>query len=75
MERISDENRICEKIVSGFQEEEEFTGTALKTIEILRTTVDVKPADEILEIGCSVGRIGKELALLRRFLSGSNRII
>lgn len=52
----------AKKFVSGFQEEEEFTRTALKTIEILKTTVNVKTTDEILEIGCGVGRVGKELA-------------
>ena len=37
----------AKKFVSGFQEEGEFTRTALKTIEILRATVNVKPADEM----------------------------
>ena len=32
------------------------------TLDILRATVGVQPADIVLEIGCGVGRVGRILA-------------
>tara|TARA_Y100000588_G_scaffold387878_1_gene486756 strand:+ start:1190 stop:1855 length:666 start_codon:yes stop_codon:yes gene_type:complete len=62
----------AKKFVSGFQDEDEFTRTALKTINIFKETVDIKPTDQILEIGCGVGRVGKELASICNHWTGSD---
>jgi ubiquinone/menaquinone biosynthesis C-methylase UbiE len=58
--------------VSGFQDEEEYTRTALDTISTLSETVGVRKEDEILEIGCGVGRVGKELAPICRNWTGAD---
>ena len=50
--------------VSGYTDEDEYARTAQQNVEILEETVGVKPEDEILEIGCGVGRVGTALAPL-----------
>jgi ubiquinone/menaquinone biosynthesis C-methylase UbiE len=50
--------------VSGYTDEDEYTRTALENVELLQQLVGVGPDDEILEIGCGVGRVGAELAPL-----------
>jgi ubiquinone/menaquinone biosynthesis C-methylase UbiE len=55
--------------VSGYTDEVEYARTAQQNVEILEETVGIKPEDEILEIGCGVGRVGTALApLVRRWI-------
>src|SRR5690606_19274069 len=48
--------------VSGYTDEEQYEQTAAATVHVLEQTVGIRPDDEILEIGCGVGRVGKALA-------------
>ena len=48
--------------VIGTEREEDFVRTGAQTYECLRETVGVRPEDVVLEIGCGIGRVGKELA-------------
>jgi len=47
---------------AGQQDEAEFYLSALKCVHTLRELVPVGAQDDILEIGCGVGRIGLALA-------------
>jgi len=58
--------------VSGYTDEDEYARTALQNVEILRETVGLRPDDEILEIGCGVGRVGSALAPLCRRWVGAD---
>ena len=49
-------------VVSGYTDEDKFHADAEDTVDILRDTVGVKPADVFLEIGCGVGRVGRVLS-------------
>ena len=62
----------AKKYVSGFQEEKEFKRTALKTIEILNDSIGINKEDDVLEIGCGVGRVGKELSSICNSWTGSD---
>jgi len=48
--------------VSGYTDENEYERTAQANVELLEQTVGLDPSDEILEIGCGVGRVGAALA-------------
>jgi len=48
--------------VAGYTDEEKYEQTAAATVHVLEQTVGIRPDDEILEIGCGVGRVGKALA-------------
>ncbi len=50
--------------VSGYTSEAEYERTAHQNVENFRATVGIQPDDEILEIGCGVGRVGTALAPL-----------
>jgi ubiquinone/menaquinone biosynthesis C-methylase UbiE len=50
--------------VSGYTDEDEYERTAQQNVEILRETVGLNADDEILEIGCGVGRVATALAPL-----------
>ncbi len=58
--------------VSGYTDEDEYARTAQQNVEILQETVGVEPDDEILEIGCGVGRVGTALAPLCRRWVGAD---
>ena len=58
--------------VAGYAEEERLRDTALHTVDVLRRYVGVRPTDSILEIGCGIGRVGKELAPLCGHWTGSD---
>ena len=47
--------------VAGFDGDSDFTSSGLKTVKYLKDKLGFKPGDKILEIGCGVGRVGKEL--------------
>ena len=69
---LAHEMESAKNFVSGFQEEDEFKRTAIKTISVLKQTVGIKSTDEILEIGCGVARVGKELAPICKNWTGSD---
>jgi SAM-dependent methyltransferase len=48
--------------VMGSDREEDLVVSGAQTYEWLRKTVGIRPEDVVLEIGCGVGRVGKELA-------------
>jgi ubiquinone/menaquinone biosynthesis C-methylase UbiE len=58
--------------VSGYTDEDEYARTAQQNVEILEETVGIRPDDEILEIGCGVGRVGSALAPLCRRWVGAD---
>lgn len=61
---LSDTEDRAKMYVSGYVEEEKYLAEANKTKKGLEATVGIKPDDEILEIGCGVGRVGMALAPL-----------
>ena len=58
--------------VTGYTDEDEYARTAQQNVEILEETVGLGPDDEILEIGCGVGRVGAALAPLCRRWVGTD---
>ncbi len=52
--------------IGGFEEESGFELTGITTKEALVSTVGIRPTDIVVEIGCGVGRVGKQLAPLCR---------
>jgi len=58
--------------VSGYTDEDEYARTARQNVQILEETVGLRPDDEILEIGCGVGRVGTALAPLCRRWVGAD---
>ncbi|HEY8215723.1 MAG TPA: class I SAM-dependent methyltransferase [Acidimicrobiia bacterium] len=58
--------------VSGYTDEDEYARTAQQNVEILEETVGLRADDEILEIGCGVGRVGAALAPLCRRWVGAD---
>lgn len=48
--------------VAGYTDEKKLAESAAMTLTWLRTTIGIQPTDTFLEIGCGVGRVGKELA-------------
>ena len=68
---LADTEERAEFHVGGFVEEEEFRATAVATRATLEATVGIRPSDEILEIGCGVGRVGAAVApICRRWVGG-----
>jgi SAM-dependent methyltransferase len=56
--------------VQGSESEEQLLVSARNDLERLRRAVGISPTDEILEIGCGVGRLGKVLAPICRVWTG-----
>ena len=48
--------------IGGFTQEELFESTGLETKNILLETVGIDQRDTVVEIGCGVGRVGRQLA-------------
>ena len=44
------------------EDEEEIRSNGKNTADFLRSVLQIEPTDRVLEIGCGVGRIGRELA-------------
>jgi ubiquinone/menaquinone biosynthesis C-methylase UbiE len=53
-------------------DEEQFQASALTTVAVLKAKLGIKSSDTVLEIGCGVGRIGRELAPLCRKWIGTD---
>jgi ubiquinone/menaquinone biosynthesis C-methylase UbiE len=56
--------------VAGTEDEAEFATATEQTLNVLRSTVGIRPEDECLEIGCGIGRMGRGLAPLVRHWTG-----
>lgn len=55
--------------VAGYTDEARISYEAGRTLDMLRGTIGIRPGDEILEIGCGVGRVGQVLApLVKRWI-------
>lgn len=50
--------------IAGVEDEKEFSSSAIHTLNVLRATVGINSTDTVLEIGCGVGRVGRDLAPL-----------
>jgi ubiquinone/menaquinone biosynthesis C-methylase UbiE len=50
--------------VGGTRDEAELDATAVHAVNVIRATVGIEPTDEMVEIGCGVGRVGKGLSAL-----------
>jgi ubiquinone/menaquinone biosynthesis C-methylase UbiE len=50
--------------VAGYSDEPRLKESTVITLAWLRQTVGIQPTDTFLEIGCGVGRVGRELAPL-----------
>ena len=61
---LSDTEDRAKMHVQGTVKEDEFRGSAEATKRDLEATVGIKPDDEVLEIGCGVGRVGMVIAPL-----------
>lgn len=56
--------------VGGTQSEVELDATAIHAVNVLRATAGIQQTDDVLEIGCGVGRVGKGLSPLVRTWTG-----
>jgi len=63
-EREAVDEELAKVAVLGEGSEEYYASTARDTVAILRRTVGIEPTDDVLEIGCGVGRVGAALAPL-----------
>jgi ubiquinone/menaquinone biosynthesis C-methylase UbiE len=61
---LSDTEDRAKMHVSGYLDEDQYLATAQHTKTILESTVGIASEDEILEIGCGVGRVGAVIAPL-----------
>lgn len=58
----SSREEACAAAAGRKKDEQEFRDSAAGTIQNLLELVDVKPSDDVLEVGCGVGRIGEAVA-------------
>jgi len=63
-ERESADEELAKVAVIGVGDEAYYASTARDTVAILQRTVGIDPSDDVLEIGCGVGRVGSALAPL-----------
>src|SRR6058998_3594891 len=64
--KLSETERSAKMHVGGFEDEETFEREGIRTKEHLLSSVGIHPDDVVIEIGCGVGRVGKQLAPLCR---------
>src|ERR1035437_10051350 len=57
-EKLAHGNDSAKMWVAGYTDEAEFLRTGQHTVEVLERYVGIRPTDQILEIGCGVGRTG-----------------
>lgn len=68
-EALAPDEERARMFVAGHTDNTEWDRSALITKDILRDYVGLNPTDDILEIGCGMGRVGKVLApLCRRWI-------
>lgn len=58
--------------VDGSANEERLRASGAYTARMVRAALDLKPVDRVLELGCGVGRIGRELAPLVAHWEGAD---
>lgn len=68
--RLSRTEALAKQHVLGSQREEDVLATAIQTRHVLQQTVGLLPEDEVLEIGCGIGRVGQEVAPRCKFWVG-----
>jgi len=56
--------------VAGYTDEARIRFEAGRTLGLLRGTIGIRPDDTMLEIGCGVGRVGRELAPITKHWIG-----
>ena len=67
--KLSETESSAKMHVGGFEEEEIFEREGIITKKYLLETIGILPNDTMVEIGCGVGRVGKQLApLCRRWI-------
>lgn len=49
-------------VIAGHLDDAMWRATAEATVRVLEETVGIRPDDEVLEIGCGIGRVGEVLA-------------
>ena len=55
--------------VAGYTDEQRIKEQTDITLQLLRQTIGIRPTDTMLEIGCGVGRVGRQLApLVQRWI-------
>jgi ubiquinone/menaquinone biosynthesis C-methylase UbiE len=52
----------CAAAAGSKKDEEEFRSSAASTVQNLQGLARIRASDQVLEVGCGVGRIGRELA-------------
>jgi ubiquinone/menaquinone biosynthesis C-methylase UbiE len=68
--RLSRTEALAKQHVLGSEKEEDVLATAIDTRCVLQKTVGLLPEDNVLEIGCGIGRVGQEVAPLCKFWVG-----
>jgi ubiquinone/menaquinone biosynthesis C-methylase UbiE len=64
--KLSETEKSAKLHVAGFEEESRFELAGIETKEKLLRTVGIRSEDIVVEIGCGVGRVGKQLAPICR---------
>jgi SAM-dependent methyltransferase len=64
--QLSETKSSAKLHVGGVEEESWFELTGVATKEVLASTVGINQTDTVVEIGCGVGRVGKQIAPLCR---------
>jgi ubiquinone/menaquinone biosynthesis C-methylase UbiE len=59
---LSETLASAKRHVIGSEEEKDFIATGKQTYRWLQETVGVRPQDVVLEVGCGIGRVGREVA-------------
>jgi ubiquinone/menaquinone biosynthesis C-methylase UbiE len=59
---LSDTLARAKMHVIGTEDEDALTGSGKATADFLSRRVGIRPEDTVLEIGCGIGRVGKQLA-------------
>lgn len=59
---LSDTLARAKMHVSGTEDEDALTGSGKVTVNFLSERVSIRPEDTVLEIGCGIGRVAKQLA-------------
>jgi ubiquinone/menaquinone biosynthesis C-methylase UbiE len=58
----SSREEACAAAAGSKRDEEEFRSSAASTVQNLLGLAHIRASDQVLEVGCGVGRIGRELA-------------
>ena len=69
---LAQTNNDAANSVAGYVAEDELAVTAQHTVDVLREYIGINPTDDILEIGCGIGRVGKVLAPLCNTWTGAD---